>query len=108
MRASDLLGRQVLGPEAQILGRVVDVRLVQDGPVLGAFAALRIQGFVVGRHRTASRLGYDRHEQHGPWLVRRALRWWTRDNRFLPWEQASLQDDVVLAQTADLQGVPQL
>lgn len=84
MRASELLGAAVPGPSGQDLGRVVDVRLVQDGPLLGAFAAMRIDGLVVGQRRLASRLGDDRQEASGPAGLRAAVRWWTRDNRYLP------------------------
>jgi hypothetical protein len=106
MRASDLLGLQVVGPDDAPLGHVVDVRLVQDGPLLGAFAALRVQGFVVGRHGLAARLGYDRQESGGPWLLRKSVRWWTRDNRFLPWEAATVHADRVSAQPSALTAVP--
>ena len=34
MRLSELVGRQVVANDGTALGRVVDVRLVQDGPLL--------------------------------------------------------------------------
>jgi hypothetical protein len=85
---------------------VLDVRLVQDGPLLGGFAALRIQGFVVGHRRLAARLGYDRFDAQGPWLVAWLVGWVTRDTRYLPWEDAELADAVVRSRLVDLPAVP--
>src|ERR671923_285859 len=40
-------------------GHVHDVRLVQDGPVIGGFgASLRVDGLIVGPRSTGGRLGY--------------------------------------------------
>lgn len=107
MRGADLIGLPVVGPGGEDLGRVRDVRLVQDGPLLGAFAALRVQGLVVGRTGVASRLGYDRYDAHGPWLVKRLVSALTSDNGFLPWEDVELHDDHVRA-TAPPQDVPSI
>lgn len=106
MRGSDLMGLPVVGPGGQPLGMVLDVRLVQDGPLLGGFAALRIQGFVVGHRRLAARLGYDRFDAQGPWLVAWLVGWVTRDTRYLPWEDAELADAVVRSRLVDLPAVP--
>ena len=108
MRASDVLGRPVIGPAGTPLGMVVDVRLVQDGPLLGAFAALRIEGFVVGRHRLASRLGYDRFDAQGPWVVGHLVRLLTRSTRYLPWEDAELLEDSVRSRRSELDRVPSI
>jgi hypothetical protein len=91
-----------------MLGRVLDVRLVQDGPLLGAFAALRIEGFVVGTRRVASRLGYDRHDARGPWLVNLLVRLITREARYLPWTAAELGDAVVRSSLTELPAVPEI
>lgn len=106
MRGSDLMGLPVVGPGGEALGMVLDVRLVQDGPLLGAYAALRVQGFVVGRRRLAARLGYDRFDAQGPWLVARLVGWLTRDTRYLPWEDAELDDGVVRSHRDVLAAVP--
>jgi hypothetical protein len=66
---------------------VSDIRLVQDGPLLGAWgAALRIDGLVVSPPRSGSYLGYDRGTVRGPWLVSAIVRWLHRDARYVPWE----------------------
>jgi len=106
VRGADLLGRPVVGPEGQPLGKVLDVRLVQDGPLLGAFAALRIEGFVVGQHGLAARLGYDRYDAQGPWLVARLVRWITRDTRYLPWDDAEIEEGSVRSRLTQLGPVP--
>lgn len=108
MRGSDLLGLPVAGPGGEDLGRVIDVRLVQDGPLLGAYAALRVEGFVIGHHRVASRLGYDRAEAQGPALVRAAVRRLARGNRYLRWEDATVDDGRVTSRRSDLEPVPSL
>lgn len=97
MRASELLSLPVVGPSGEQLGTVIDVRLVQDGPLLGGYAALRIEGLVVGRHRVSSRLGYDRYSRPGPALVRRVVGRLTRNNGYLLWDQVQLGEDRVHA-----------
>ena len=68
MRLSDLLRCEVTDEAGANLGRVVDVRAVQDGPVHQGFgAALRIDGMVVGRRGVALRLGFYRLQVRGPW-----------------------------------------
>ena len=98
MRASELLRLPVVGPGGQPVGQVLDVRLVQDGPLLGGYAALAVEGFVIGKHTLWSRLGYDRYEQHGPALLRRLVGRLTRHNRFVPWDQVTLDDGVIRTQ----------
>ena len=109
MRATDLLGTPVLGPTGRPLGSVLDVRLVQDGPLLGADCALRIEGLVVGPEGGGSHLGYDRSGVRGPaviaWLARRV----TADNRDLPWDGvAGITDGAVQSSYDDLAPVPAL
>jgi hypothetical protein len=71
MRLSDLLGAEVLDEAGGSAGRVHDVRLVQDGPVLGGFGAgLRLDGLLVGRRGVGVRLGYGRGAMKGPLPVR--------------------------------------
>ena len=60
MRLSDLLGADVVDEAGRHAGRVHDVRLVQDGPLVGSFgAALRVDGggclTVGGRQRRSRR-----------------------------------------------------
>src|SRR5689334_24884274 len=106
MRATDLLGAAVLGPSGARLGSVVDVRLLQDGPMLGADQALRIEGLVVGRDRAGAHLGYDRAGVRGPKPVAVLARRGQRHNRFLPWaEVESIAGGDVRARIDDLQPV---
>ena len=61
MRLTDLLGAEVVARCGQPAGRVHDVRLVQDGPVVDGFgAALRLDGLLVGGRAVGARLGYER------------------------------------------------
>jgi hypothetical protein len=108
MRGSDLIGRTVLGPDGKKHGRVIDVRLVQDGPLMGAYAALRVEALVVGHHRVAAHLGYDRANVSGPWLVNVLVGLLTRANRSLPWEEAKLEGGVVQTDRAELDRVQPL
>jgi hypothetical protein len=71
MLMSDVLGATVLDAAGARLGRVADIRLVQDGPFIEGFgSALRVDALVVGRAGIASRLGYVRSGVRGPWLLR--------------------------------------
>ena len=46
MRLTDLLGVEVIDQEGRSAGQVHDVRLVQDGPLVGGFgASLRVAGW---------------------------------------------------------------
>lgn len=66
-----LLGREVVGPDDRLVGHVVDLKAVQDGPLRdGSTASLRIDGLVVGHHGLAERLGLARHAIKGPWLLK--------------------------------------
>lgn len=106
MGASELLDLPVVGPGGRRHGKVIDVRLVQDGPLMGAYAALRVQGLVVGHHRVTAHLGYDRAGVSGPWLVGVVSRWLTRANRFVPWDEVRLEDGVVRTEREELPPVP--
>jgi hypothetical protein len=108
MRGADLIGRPVRGPGGRELGRVIDVRLVQDGPLVGAFAALRVESLVVGHHRLAAHLGYDRAGTRGPWLVNAVVDRITRHNRELPWAEARLEGGVVLTDRSELDPVQEI
>lgn len=84
MRASDLIGRDVVDGSGAPVGVITDVRCVQDGPLRGGQAMLRVDALLVSRHHTGSALGYDRSKQ-GPWLVRVVVRWLHRHLRVVPW-----------------------
>jgi hypothetical protein len=57
---------------------------VQDGPVRGANALLRVDALLVSRHHTGSVLGYDRRKQ-GPWAVRVVVKFLHRHMQVIPW-----------------------
>jgi len=99
MRLSDLLDAEVVDSDGSTIGRVHDVRMVQDGPVQGTFgAALRVQGLVVGRPALGARLGLDRADVKGPWIVK-AFFHAIRTDLYVDWERIrSLgQDRVVIS-----------
>lgn len=73
MRATDLIGLDVLDGAGDHLGVVIDLRCVQDGPLRGATATLRVEALLVSRRRTGTLLGYERRVQQGPWLLRTVL-----------------------------------
>jgi hypothetical protein len=108
MRGSDLVDRPVVGPDGRTLGKVIDVRLVQDGPLMGAYAAMRIESLVVGHHKLAAHLGYDRAGTRGPWLVNALVDLITRKNRELPWADARLEGGVVRTDRSELEPVQEI
>jgi hypothetical protein len=109
MRATELLGASVLRPDGGRLGEVVDVRLLQDGPILGADCALRIEGLVVGRSNPGAHLGYDRAGVRGPALLAALSRRAHRHNCYLAWaDVASIDGGVVRARTDVLPPVPDI
>jgi hypothetical protein len=72
MRLSDLMGATVVDHDGQELGHVHDVEMVADGPTLGPFGpTLRVERLVVGRGSVGARLGLDRDEVRGPWMLKR-------------------------------------
>jgi len=86
MRLSELMGHEVVTESGRVLGKVHDVYLVQDGPMLGEWgAALRVHEIIVGKRSYATRLGYDRRDAQvkGPVLVRLLLA--LRRARHVPW-----------------------
>ena len=104
MRLSDLLGAEVVDEAGGSAGRVHDVRLVQDGPVVGGFgAALRLDGLIVGRRAVGARLGYERREMHGPLLVKLLAGWLHHDGRYVAWDRvrAIEPDRVHISGSAD-------
>lgn len=88
MRLSELLHRRVVDADGREAGKVHDVRLVQDGPLLGTFgAALRVEGLIVGPAAVGARLGYRRAGMDGPFLLAAPLRRLHRRIRFVPWDR---------------------
>jgi hypothetical protein len=105
MRLSDLLHCRVTSTAGRQLGRVVDVRLVQDGPMVDGFgSALRVEGLLVGRSALGSRLGYHRGGLKGPWLLRVLFRALERRALQISWADVASWDpeERVLCATVEM------
>lgn len=87
MRLSDLVGKPAFGTGRVPFGRVTDVRMSQGGPTVGTFgSAYKIDGLIVSKHQTFGRLGYDRVEMKGPWMLRAMTKALQRSAIYVPWE----------------------
>lgn len=95
MRLSELLDRAVVTADGRPLGKVRDVRLVQDGPLLagGTQAALRVDAVIVSRGWRGVRLGYLRGEVRGPWLLRAIFGRLERKARAIPLRDLQWDDE---------------
>jgi hypothetical protein len=72
MRLTDVLGSEVIDSTGRKIAVVTDVRLVQDGPILGELgAAFRVHGLVMGRVSMGAHMGFERRNVRGPWLLKR-------------------------------------
>jgi uncharacterized protein YrrD len=88
MRLSELLGAEVVDQAGRNAGHVHDVRLVQDGPLVGGFgASLRLDGLIVGRRAVGARLGYERRGMKGPLPVKLLAGWLHHDGRYVAWDR---------------------
>jgi sporulation protein YlmC with PRC-barrel domain len=104
MRLSDLLGADVVDEAGRSAGHVHDVRLVQDGPLVGAFgASLRVDGLIVGRRSIGARLGYERRQMRGPLLVKLLAGWLYHDGRYVHWDrvQSVEEERILISGSAD-------
>ena len=102
MRLSDYLGCDVVDAAGAPLGRVLDARLVPDGPPVGAFGrALRLHDLIVGRGSLGARLGLDRERVRGPWLLKALFT--RRRLQRVPWELIDRVEDrtITLSMTGD-------
>jgi hypothetical protein len=107
MRASELLGTPVVDESGDELGYVADIRLVQDGPMIGPYgASLRVEGFVVVRRRHIRLLGYERDV--GPSLVRAVVRRLTGEVRFADWDRVLSVDESLVTVRVPSDGLPHL
>jgi hypothetical protein len=105
----ELLRSQVIDAEGCRVGRVHDLRLVRDGPVLGAFGpALRLDGLVVGRGSLAIRLGYHRAEVTGPFLLGRVFRALEGRARYVPWARVAGHDGGTITLSCRLEDLPRI
>jgi len=106
MRLSDLLHSAVVDDRGNAYGSVDDVRLVQDGPLLGANAAFRVDGIVVGSGALGVRLGFLRGSTRGPLPLSALFRRLEARARYVPWDQVISYDDNRVVFTGDPQPLP--
>ena len=96
MLLGDLLDARVLGPGGTVLGYVVDVRFVLDGPLDGTLAAPRLHGLLVSPRTGTSFLGYERSGVRSPALIARWLAWRHRGTFLVRWQDvAAVSADAV-------------
>src|SRR5690242_5392785 len=80
-----LIGRRVLSADGREVGRVLDVRAGGSHRTPAGGPALAAEALVIGPHRIGGRLGYDRTEFQGPWVLRTLMRMLHRRSRLVPW-----------------------
>jgi hypothetical protein len=86
LRLSELLAAPAVDADDRPLGRVRDVRLVQDGPIVDGFGhALRVAGILVGDRFTGTRLGFLRADVGGPWPLTAIFRRFERRAAYYDW-----------------------
>jgi hypothetical protein len=79
----------VIDSAGKDVGHVHDVRLVQDGPVVGSFgASFRLEGLIVGKGSVGTRLGYDRSAMKGPFVLKRLFAG-MRSVKFVDWHNVT-------------------
>jgi hypothetical protein len=100
MILSDLLDAPVRAASGDLLGYVVDVRLVLDGPLDGGILVTpRVHGLLVSPRTGTSFLGYERTDVRSPALLARWLRWRHRGTFLVHWaDVAAVGGDVTLAE----------
>jgi sporulation protein YlmC with PRC-barrel domain len=92
MRLSDLLHSEVLDSDGRHLGRVEDVLVTEDAPLLsGHTPPLKVEGLVVGGSQ-GTRLGFERGGAQGPWPISALFRRLERRARFVPWTTVASWD----------------
>jgi len=89
-----VLDHDVIDGGGKRLGRIHDVRLVQDvaGPQ-DAPALFRLDAVVIGRRGLAIRLGYARGHVGGPWLVKWLLTTFSSSPEEIAWRDLRPTDD---------------
>jgi hypothetical protein len=88
VRLTDLLDAEVLDREDRKIGVVTDVRLVQDGPLIGEIgAAFRVHGLVIGRTSIGAHMGFERRNVRGPWLLKKLFWLIQGTERYATWSQ---------------------
>lgn len=74
MRASDLLGREVVDSEGRRVGFCFDVRALVEKGSEPRRPALQIGALLVSPRRVGALLGYERGRTGGPWMLAGAVR----------------------------------
>ena len=93
LRVGSLFGRPVLDADGRDVGRVHDLRVRRDGPIIPGFGpALRIEGIIIGTGSIASRLGLDRPDITAPWPLHLWAKRAARTARFVPWEHIEVHN----------------
>jgi hypothetical protein len=86
IRTSEILGVRVIDRDGQHVGKVHDIRVKRDGPVIGQFGpAYRVRTLIVGAAAVGARLGYGTGDVKGPWLVQRLFRRMHGDGVMVDW-----------------------
>jgi hypothetical protein len=97
LRIGLLFGRPAIDADGQPIGRVHDVRLRRDGPIIAGFGpALRLEGLIIGRGSIANRLGLDRTDITGPWPLNTWGKRAAQRAKFVPWEHTEIRDDLII------------
>lgn len=86
MRAADLFDLPVIDVDGARRGLVLDVRVKAEGE------GLVVDGFVVGP-RKSGLFGYERRREQGPALLKAAVWRLHRNSRYLPWDDAELDEN---------------
>ena len=101
MKLSELLDASVVDESGRELGRVHDVHLVQDGPLVPGFgAALRVNTLIVGRGTVGVRLGFRRDAMKGPLPLKVFFRWLLRQTEPIEWSRVVGWEDGVVRVSA--------
>ncbi len=86
MRLSELLGAEVRDGRGRVIGRVRDVRVVQEGRSEESVGMLRLQGLVIGP-APGRRFGLNRPDIKGPLLLKWIAGWIYRRLDEVDWRQ---------------------
>jgi hypothetical protein len=88
-RLGDLLHMPVEDHAGQSAGHVGDVRFERRDDNQHGY---RLAGIIVAQRGTGSLLGYDRNRTHGPWVLRRFVRWLHRHAFYVEWDDIDAID----------------
>lgn len=91
---TELLEVEALDADGTRLGRVRDVRLSQDAPIVEGFGhGLRLAGVLVGHRWRGTRLGFTRAAITGPWPLTTLFRRLEAGNRYYDWADVAAWED---------------